>query len=478
MLKSYNSNIICKHNKLIYRKNQTAVKGVQLLAAPAHNVYANEGSLESDVKSYANVDIDDKKNGKDKFWTSVKSTKYNSESYDLVERNRTASSEDIDNVIINGDTNPYNHVTTDMVDDVYDNSSYYKEKQPSVKDPTYSHISDLMSETQGRHNKTYESHSTPNTSTEERNTAHKNGNQKTKQSMKKENTDVTNEEIHVSCKDMMKIFNKHKQANEGEVSNKNTKRQERGKVAYTMKENEVMNGNISNTHNIIEDEGKVRDPYNMNTENDKAITANTKITEGYDTSTISVMKEEAMINETSTTMVEVKVIGENDDSAKQLATNDITIETEGHSMLNHSRNGEKQEKKLKQNKHGNCLVIKHANQTAISKHDGEEKAVILGDEDNSDDGKESSNEELTLIEINEEETRHLLESDEASGQSGSDADVRNGSTMEIPVMATNCLYEECYLKEGESQGSDEGSREHVELQITSCINDSSVGNMS
>jgi organic hydroperoxide reductase OsmC/OhrA len=56
-------------------------------------------------------------------------------------------------------------------------------------------------------------------------------------------------------------------------------------------------------------------------EKDKVITANTKITEGYDTSTSSVMKEEDKVNETSTTVVEVKVIGENDDSAKQLATN-------------------------------------------------------------------------------------------------------------------------------------------------------------
>lgn len=398
------------------RKDKTAVKGDQLLGAHPDPVYANEGSPESEV-SYACVDID-KKNSKDTFATSVKSTKYNRESYDFVERNRISSSEDIDNV--NENANPYNHVTADMDDNVYDNSSFVKEAQPSVKDPTYSHISDLMTQTQGRHNKAYESHSTPNTSTEERNTAYKNGNQKTKQSMKKENSDVS--DIYTTIL-------------------------ERGNVGNTMKEKEAMNGNISNTHNIIEDEGKVKDPYNMNTEKDKVITANTKITEGYDTSTSSVMKEEDKVNETSTTMVEVKVIGENDESAKQLATNDITTETAGHSMLDHSRNGKKEEKKL-------------------------------GYKDNSDDGKESSNEELTLIEINEEETRHLLESDEASGQSGSDADVGNGSTMKIPVMAVNCLYEDYFLKEGEYQGSDEGSQEHVELQITSCIDDSSVQNMS
>jgi hypothetical protein len=74
---------------------------------------------------------------------------------------------------------------------------------------------------------------------------------------------------------------------------------ERDKVGNTIKEKEVMNGNISNTHNIIEEEGKVRNPYNMNIEKDKVITANTKITEGYDTSTSSVMKEEDKVNETS-----------------------------------------------------------------------------------------------------------------------------------------------------------------------------------
>jgi hypothetical protein len=50
--------------------------------------------------------------------------------------------------------------------------------------------------------------------------------------------------------------------------------------------------------------------------------------------------------------------------------------------------------------------------------------------------------------------------------------------MQITAMATNCLYEAFYLKEGECQGSDEGSQEHVELQITSCINDNSVVNMN
>ena len=434
------------------RKNKTAVTGDQLLAVPPAHEYANEGSFESDVKSYAYVDID-KKNDKDKFSTSVKSTKYNRESYDFVERNRIASSEEIDNV--NDNTNPYNHVATDMDDNVYNNSSFYKNIQQSMKDPTYSHLSDLTSKTQGQHNKAYESHSTPSTSTEERNTAHKNGNQNTKQSM------ISN-----------------KQTKEGKVSDTNTTSQERDKVGNTMKEKEVMNGNISNTHNIIEEEGKVRNPYNMNIEKDKVITANTKITEGYDTSTSSVMKEEDKVNETSTTVVEVKVIGENDDSAKQLATNDITIETEGHSMLDHSRNGQKEEKKLKQNKHDYSLVITNPNKTAISQHDGEEKALILEDKDNSDDGRESSNEELTLIELNEEETHHLLESDEASVQSGSDVDGGNGSTMQITAMATNCLYEAFYLKEGECQGSDEGSQEHVELQITSCINANSVVNMS
>jgi hypothetical protein len=464
-------------NFTIYRKDKTAVTGDQLLAAPPDHEYVNEGSFESDVKSYAYVDID-KKNGKDIFSTSVKSTKYNRESYDLVERNRIASSADIDN--FNDNTNPYNHVATDMDGNVYDDSSFYKDIQPSMKDPTYSHISDLTSKTQGQHNKAYESHSTPSTSTEERNTAHKNGNQNTKQSMKndnqntkqsmkKENADVAND---VSFKDMRKIFNK--QTKEGKVSDTNTTSQERDKVGNTMKEKEVMNGNIGNTHNIIDDEGKVRDPYNMNIEKDKVITTNTKITEGYDTSTSSVMKEEDKVNETSTTVVEVKVISENDDSAKQLATNDITIETEGHSMIDHSRNGQKEEKKLKQNKHNYSLVIKNPNQTAISQHDGEEKALILEDKDNSDDGRESSNEELTLIEMNEEETHHLLESDEASVQSGSDVDGGNGSTMQITAMATNCLYEAFYLKEGECQGSDEGSQE----QITSCINDSSVVNMS
>jgi hypothetical protein len=58
-------------NFTIYRKNKTAVTDDQLLAVPPAHEYANEGSFESDVKSYAYVDID-KKNDKDKFSTSVR----------------------------------------------------------------------------------------------------------------------------------------------------------------------------------------------------------------------------------------------------------------------------------------------------------------------------------------------------------------------------------------------------------------------
>ncbi|CAG2243337.1 unnamed protein product [Mytilus edulis] len=111
----------------------------QVFASAHENEYVNEGSFESDQKSYAYCHIDtDQKSSDDFSQSSTSKKRYNRESYDLVDHNRIKSS------LLNEkeNPNPYNHVTIDMEVTEYDNACFLKPRI-EIMDPTYSHLSDV-----------------------------------------------------------------------------------------------------------------------------------------------------------------------------------------------------------------------------------------------------------------------------------------------------------------------------------------------
>ncbi|CAC5404265.1 unnamed protein product [Mytilus coruscus] len=112
-------------------------QGEQVFATAPDNVYVNEGSCESNRKSYGYCNIE--KNPENCSQSSKSKMRFNQrESYDMVDHNRAklhlANDEE--------DSNPYNHVTVDMEVTEYDNACFLKPRT-EVMDPTYSHLSEV-----------------------------------------------------------------------------------------------------------------------------------------------------------------------------------------------------------------------------------------------------------------------------------------------------------------------------------------------
>lgn len=99
---------------------------------PITNEYVNEGSCESDQKSYAYCHVDPESNSTEDL------TGYKRQTYHLFDRNRTKSS-----VVVNNEmSNPYNHVTVDKEITEYNITSFIKSKLEG-RDPTYSHMANM-----------------------------------------------------------------------------------------------------------------------------------------------------------------------------------------------------------------------------------------------------------------------------------------------------------------------------------------------
>ncbi|XP_052093752.1 DNA ligase 1-like [Mytilus californianus] len=115
-------------------------QGEQLFATAPDNVYVNEGSCESNRKSYGYCNIE--KNSENCSQSSKSEKRFKDrESYDMVNHNRAKSH--LANLANDEeDPNPYNHVTVDMEVTEYDNACFLKPRA-EVMDPTYSHLSEV-----------------------------------------------------------------------------------------------------------------------------------------------------------------------------------------------------------------------------------------------------------------------------------------------------------------------------------------------
>lgn len=111
-----------------------------LLETPITNENINEGSCESDQKSYAYCHIDPESNSTEDL------TGYKRQTYHLFDRNRAKSSMVVDNEM----SNPYNHLTVDKEITEYNITSFTKSKLEE-RDPTYSHMANVNTTATTKH---------------------------------------------------------------------------------------------------------------------------------------------------------------------------------------------------------------------------------------------------------------------------------------------------------------------------------------
>ena len=114
--------------------------GQPLLETTIANGYVNEGSCESDQKSYAYCHIDPESN------SSVDLTGNKRQTYHLFDRNRAKSSIVVDNEM----SNPYNHVTVNKEITEYNITSFIKSKLEE-RDPSYSHMANVNTTETSKH---------------------------------------------------------------------------------------------------------------------------------------------------------------------------------------------------------------------------------------------------------------------------------------------------------------------------------------
>ncbi|XP_076087920.1 uncharacterized protein LOC143058333 [Mytilus galloprovincialis] len=380
------------------------------------NEYVNEGSFESDQKSYAYCHIDtDQKSSDDFSQSSTSKKRYNRESYDLVDHNRIKSS------LLNKkeNPNPYNHVTIDMEVTEYGNASFLKPRI-EIMDPTYSHLSEMK--LQDEKTKKDDKGKIEHKSTDEKNNSSnkENKKQKTTEKEKQKKTEKKKE------KKPKKVFENQKQK---KFENETQKQ----KKPETEKQKKKQN-------NPEKDQGKQinqqKETYKPKTLENEAL----KQKETEPKEKMKIKKEQRTdIIQTTMEKGEYKVINNCENDEK-------TVENDNE------KENPSEDNKLNRHKFGYSLVQKQRsipNEKTAHIIEGSHTFEILCDQDDSSYQLTSSSEESNetsevSTESNSRESSVPGVSDETSG-SGSETET---DKLLPSAMAINILYEDVSVSKG------------------------------
>ncbi|XP_063424325.1 myb-like protein X isoform X2 [Mytilus trossulus] len=397
----------------------------QVFASAHENEYVNEGSFESDQKSYAYCHIDtDQKSSDDFSQSSTSKKRYNRESYDLVDHNRIKSS------LLNEkeNPNPYNHVTIDMEVTEYDNASFLKPRIEII-DPTYSHLSDVKLQD--------ENPSLTTKKDDKGKKEHRSMDEKNNSSNKKNKKQKTTE------KEKQKKTERKKE-------NKQEKVKEKGNQKQTKLENE--------TQKLKKPETEKQKKKQKNPEKDKG----KQVNQQKETHKPKTQENEALKQKETKSEEKMKIKQEQRTDIIQIA-----MDTGEYKVINNCENDGKKEKtiendnenenpsednKLNRHKFGYSLVQKQRsipNEEIAHTIEGSQTFEILCDQDDSSYQLTSSSEESNeTSEVstgsNSRKSSVPGVSDETSG-SGSETETDN---LLPPAMAINILYEDVSVSEG------------------------------
>lgn len=398
----------------------------QVFASAHENEYVNEGSFESDQKSYAYCHIDtDQKSSDDFSQSSTSKKRYNRESYDLVDHNRIKSS------LLNEkeNPNPYNHVTIDMEVTEYDNGSFLKPRI-EIMDPTYSHLSDVKLQD-----------ANPSLTTKKDDKG-----KKVHRPMDEKNNSSNKE-------------NKKQKTTEKEKQKKTEKKKEnkpeKGKEKGNQKQKKIENESQKQKKSETEKQKKKQ----KNPEKEKGKQMNQQ----KETQKPNTQENEALKQKETEPKEKMKI-------EKEQRTDIIqtTMETGEYKVINNCENDEKKEKTIendnenenpsednKPNRHkfGYCFVQKQRsipNEETAHKIEGSQTFEILSDQDDSSYQLTSSSEESNetsedSTESNSRESSVPGVSDETSGNSGNETET---DKLLPPAMAINILYEDVSVSKG------------------------------